>query len=316
MLVTDSPVASFYSGKLPADITGSEALPTARDQAIDWMRAHEVTDLVLEDISYYRATAVFPDLVAGRSSPLFSAIGDQSSYQVSGGKTVYAYRTAVAMQTIGPGIAASITAPAGQGKAAPLAKGPTLKVSGKPVAGEGLGFGVPIVHYPDGWVYSRSATTVTAGTSWKRTYELDEIGGDAAHDYAFVPIPSRGQIVVTYAVDPQGISVSARVIELTPGYIEIGILNEESAQFNDFAADGSPTVIGGQFGDWVPVTGSWARLQSASLGVQWSVPAIKGAVLHGGRELVTPGFDWAGLDYVFPATFTDISYHINIQRAR
>jgi hypothetical protein len=316
MLVTDSPVASFYSGKLPADITGSEALPSAPDQAIEWMRTHEVTDLVLEDISYYRASAVFPDLVAGRSSPLFSPIGDQSSYQVAGGKTVHAYRTAVAMQTIGPGIAASISAPPRQGKTAPLAKGPTLKVNGRPAAGEGMGFGVPIVHYPDGWVYSRTATTVTTNATWTRTYEMDEIGGDAAHDYAFVPIPSRGRVVVTYTVDATGISVSARVIELTPGFIEIGILNEESAQFNDFAADGNPTLVDGQFGSWVPVTGTWARLQSASFGVQWSVPAIPGAELHGGRELVFPGFDWSGLDYLFPATFTGSSYHINIQRAR
>jgi hypothetical protein len=280
------------------------------------MRTHEVTDLVLEDISYYRASAVFPDLLSGRSSSLFSSIGEQSSYQVAGGKTVFAYRIAVALQTIGPGIAASISAPPGQGKTAPLARGPVLKVNGKLAAGEGMGFGVPIVHYPDGWVYSRTATTVIADGTWTRTYQLDEIGGDAAHGYAFVPIPSRGEVVVTYTVDAKGISVSAHVIELTPGYIEVGILNEESAQFNDFASDGSPTLVDNDFGPWVPVTGAWARLQSANLGVQWSVPAIAGAELHGGRERVSPGFDWAGLDYVFPATFTGVSYHINIQKAR
>lgn len=316
MLVTDSPVASFYSGKLPEDITGSQALPAARAQAIEWMSRHGVTDLVLEDISYYRASTLFPDLVTGGSSPLFSPIGDQSSYQAAGGKTVYAYRTGVAMQTIGPGIAASIAATPGQGKTAPLAKGPTLKIDGETASGEGIGFGVPIVQYPDGWVYSRTATTVTANGTWTRTYDMDEIGGDAAHAYAFVSIPSRGEVVVTYTVDATGILVSARVIELAPGYTEIGILNEESAQFNDFAADGSPSLVDGQFGNWVPVTGTWARLQSTSLGVQWSVPAIAGGELHGGRELVQPGFDWAGLDYVFPATVGDISYHINVQRAR
>jgi hypothetical protein len=157
---------------------------------------------------------------------------------------------------------------------------------------------------------------VIADGTWTRTYQLDEIGGDAAHGYAFVPIPSRGEVVVTYTVDAKGISVSAHVIELTPGYIEVGILNEESAQFNDFASDGSPTLVDNDFGPWVPVTGAWARLQSANLGVQWSVPAIAGAELHGGRERVSPGFDWAGLDYVFPATFTGVSYHINIQKAR
>jgi cellulose synthase/poly-beta-1,6-N-acetylglucosamine synthase-like glycosyltransferase len=316
VLVTDSPVAAFYSGRPPADITGSQSLPGNPDEAIEWMRAHEVTDLVLEDISYYRASSVFPDLVTGHSSTLFSPLGDQSSYQVAGGKTVYAYRTAVAMQTILPGIAAAVSTPPGQGKTAPLAKGLTLKVDGKVAAGEGMGFGVPIVHYPDGWVYSRTATTVTVGATWTRTYEMDEIGGDAQHGYAFVPIPSRGEVVVTYTVDATGVSVSARVVELTPGYIEVGILNEESAQFNDFVADGSPTLIDGEFGSWVPVTGRWARLQSRSLAVQWSVPGIAGAQLHRGRELAPPGFDWAGLDYVFPATFTDVSYHINVQRAR
>ena len=316
MLVTDSPVASFYSGKPPADIKGSQALPGARDQAIDWMRAHGVTDLVLEDISYYRASTVLPDLATGHPSPLFYPLGDESSYQVAGGKTVYAYRTAVAMQTIRPGLAALISAPPGQGKTAPLAKGLTLKVNGKGAAGEGMGFGVPIVHYPDGWVYSRTATTVTTDNTWTRTYELDEIGGDAAHGYAFVPIPSRGRVVVTYAVDPTGISVSAHVIELTSGYIEIGILNEESAQFNDFASDGSPTLLDRDFGAWVPVTGSWARLQSKSLGVQWSLAPIAGAVLHGGRELIPPGFDWAGLDYLFAAPFGDVTYRIKVEEAR
>jgi hypothetical protein len=95
----------------------------------------------------------------------------------------------------------------------------------------------------------------------------------------------------------------------------VGILNEQSAAFNDFAADKSPTLIDQKFGGWVPVLGSWARLQSATLGVQWSAPAIPGAQLHGGRELVQPDFDWAGLDYIFPAPFTGANYHINVAEA-
>jgi hypothetical protein len=316
MLITDSPVAAFYSARPPADIVGSQALPSNRNQAIGWMSAHGVTDLVLEDISYYRATSVLPDLAAGHPAPPFSALGDQSSYQVPGGKTAYAYRTTLAMLAIRPGVAAVIAPPPGQGKTAPLAKGVTLEVTGHGAAGEGMGFGVPIVQYPDGWVYSRTATTVATSTGWTRTFELDEIGGDAAHGYAFEPILSRGQVEVTYAVDPTGISVSVHVVRLTPGFTEIGILNEESAQFNDFAADGSATLVDGGFGNWVPVTGSWARLQSKSLGVQWSVPAIPSASLHGGRELITPGFDWAGLDYLFAEPFVDVTYHINVQRAR
>jgi hypothetical protein len=70
------------------------------------------------------------------------------------------------------------------------------------------------------------------------------------------------------------------------------------------------------FGISLPIDGTWARLQSASLGVQWSVPAIPGALLHGGRELTAPGLDWAGLDYIFNGPFEGASYHINVQEAK
>jgi hypothetical protein len=321
VLVTDSPVAAYYSGKLPVDITGSQALPAGRQQAIDWMRTHGVSELVLEDISYYRATLVFPDLAAGTASPPFQSLGNQQSYQVPSGKPVFAYRigAALSMQSIYPGLGAVISPMTAQGKTAPLAKGVTLAVGSSQIAGEGMGFGVPIVHYPDGWVYSRSVSTVDVSTAsnaiWRRTFALDEIGGDAAHGYLFEPIASRGSVEVTYTVDPSGVSIAVRVLQLTPGYSEVGILNEQSAAFNDYADQGH-TLIGPAFGNWVAVDGAWARLQSSSLGVQWSVPALPGAQLHGGRELVAPAFDWAGLDYIFSGPFAGAAYHINVQEAR
>src|SRR5260370_41680912 len=127
---------------------------------------------------------------------------------------------------------------------------------------------------------------------------------------------SGGLVVVTYTIDTTGITVSVLVLWLAPGYNEVGILNEQSSAFNDFAADNGPTLIDGNFGSWVPVAGAWARLQSKSLGVQFSLPSIAGAQLHGGRELVRPDFDWAGLDYVFGPSFTDTSYVIRVQEAR
>jgi hypothetical protein len=311
VLVTDSPVVAFYSHKPPAQISGSQFLPLDRAGAINWLQAHGASELVMENISYYRAVIVFPDLAAGRPSQPFTLIGNGNQFQVSGGKTVYAY----ALKNWSFAVA-----PPGEGKTAPLAKGLTLKVAGSTVAGEGMGLGVPIVHYPDGWVYSRTATTVdvstATGTAWKRTYQLDEIGGDAAHNYSFVPITSRGAIEVTYTVDSTGVAVNVRLIRLDPGYSEIGILNEQSAAFNDLAADGSPTLVDAQFGNWEPVTGTWARLQSRSLGVQWSLPSIEGAQLHGGREHNPPQFNWAGLDYLFPSSFAGAAYHINVQEAR
>jgi hypothetical protein len=184
-----------------------------------------------------------------------------------------------------------------------------------------MGFGVPIVQYPDGWVYSRTATTTDVSTasqtSWKRTYAMDEVGGDKAHNYAFVPIASRGSIEVRYTVDGGSIQVSIRVLSLTPGYTGVNILNEQSAAFNDFASEQDPTLVDGQFSRWMEVHGSWARLQSKTLGAQWSVPSLAGAQLNAGRELAPPSFDWAGLDYVFATTsFTGTDYVIKVHGAR
>jgi len=323
VLMTDSPVVAYFSGKPPADIEGSRALPADRDLAISWMQAHGVTDLVLEDISYYRATQVFPELATGQAGGPFAPLGDQSSYEVPGGKLAYAYRFGAGLQTysLRPGLDSTILAPPARGKTAPLAKGAGFVLMGQPITGEGMGFGVPIVHYADGWVYPGSGSAVTVDQStpsetvWKRTYELDTIGGDNAHGYNFVAIPSRGEIEVTYVADATGITISVHVVRLDPGYSQVAILNEQSAAFDDYA-DSSQTLIGSAFPDWVQVHGGWARLRSASLGIEWSLPAIAGAQLHGGRELIGTDFDWAGLDYIFPASFQDVRYRIKVQEAR
>src|SRR5207245_9638579 len=103
---------------------------------------------------------------------------------------------------------------------------------------------------------------------------------------------------------------------LVPGYSEVGIRTEQSAAFDDFAADSQPTLMGKSFGSWVSVSGRWARLRSGSLGIEWSVSPIPGATLHGGRELVPPDFNWAGLDYIFTSSFTGTTYRISVQEAR
>jgi hypothetical protein len=321
LLVTDSPVVAFYSHKRPSAITGSLVFPGDRAQAIDWMRTHGVGAVVVEGISYYPATLLFPDLASGHASLPFEPLGEQVQYQVAGGKPVFAYRFGadLQVQSIYPGVAACIEGAPGPGKTAPLAKGVVLEIAGRDGAGEGMGFGVPIVHYSDGWVYSRTATTVdmstSTATSWRRVYQLDEIGGDKAHGYAFEPISSRGSVEVAYTVDSTGVSVAVRTLQLEPGYSEVGILNEQSSAFNDFADQGH-TFVGAALGNWVPVDGAWARLQSKSLGVQWSVPVLADAQLYGGRELIAPDFDWAGLDYMFGASFSGATYRINVQQAR
>ena len=321
MVMTDSPVVAYYSGKQPSKISGSQGLPGEREQALAWMRDHDVTAVVLEDISYYRATSVFPELARGRAALPFMSVGSQDSYQVASGKAVYVYRIWPRLTLDGPAPGnptpgQTATGQTATGKTAPLAKGLTM---GPSATGEGMGFGVPIVHYADGWVYSRTYADADLSTAtqtvWRRTYELDEIGGDAAHRYAFAPIASRGQVEVTYAFDAQGVAITVRVLHLAPGYTEFGVLNEQSAAFDDFAAQGQPTIVGDAFGRWNPVSGSWARLRSGALGVEWSLSHVAGAQLYAGRELERPNFDWAGLDYIFPSNFNGTAYRINLQEA-
>jgi hypothetical protein len=223
---------------------------------------------------------------------------------VSAGKPVYVYRLwpQLSLQNVAAG------------KSAPLAKGMTM---GAAATGEGMGFGVPIVRYPDGWVYSRTASDEElSSSSWQRTFQLDEIGGDNAHGYRFAPIESRGAIAVTYALDATGVSINVRTLWLAPGYTQVAVLNEQSAAFDDLAADHQSTLIGRQFPSWTPVTGGWARLRSNGLGMEWSAPAIAGASLYAGRESIPPDFNWAGLDYIFDGSFVSAGYHINVQGAR
>jgi hypothetical protein len=169
-------------------------------------------------------------------------------------------------------------------------------------------------------VYSRTATnedlSTATSTIWKRTYTMDEMGGDNAHNYAFAAIASRGTIEVTYTVDPRGIKVDVHVARLDPGAGEIGILNEQSAAFDDLAAEGAPTLLGRSIGRWVPIDGGWARLQSKAVDVQFWLPAIASGQLHGGRELAPPDFDWAGLDYTLGPSIRDVSYRILVQPSR
>ena len=321
VLITDSPVVAYYSHKTPAEITGSQALPPDRDAALAWMRSLGVTEVVVEDISYYRATALFPDLAAGNPTPPFERIGDERLYQAPGGKTVFAYRLGAGLyqQAVYPGVDVAIKPSPAKGKSAPLAKGATLVVNGASIAGEGMGFGVPIVRYPDGWVYPRTVSVLDLSSGdqavWRCVFQVDEIGGDAVHDYSFVPIASRGSIEVTYTVDSTGISIVVRPLSLAAGYTQVAVLNEESATFDDVAGPAA-THTGADFGRWMPMSGDWARLRSAAADVEWSLPALPGAQLYAGRELSLPAFDWAGLDYVFDGPFTGVAYRIHVQQAR
>jgi hypothetical protein len=320
-LLTDSPAAAYWSHKPPAEIYGSRVLPPDRDEALSWMRSRGVGGLVLEDIDYYRAHQVLPDLVAGRASAPFVAFGDEASYTVPGGKTVTVY--GLSPTRSGPlfgDVTVGLSSPA-RGKTAPLAKGLVISRGGTDVAGEGMGIGVPIARYADGWHYASSAPVADVsspgGVAWRKTFDLDMVGGDAAHGYKFVRAPSVGRVQVTYRVDARSgvVQVEVRSLGLAPGVLQVGVLNEESAAFDDFADASGAAHAGADFGNWMPVSGAWARLRSASLGIEWAQQVAGASELHAGRELSPPDFDWAGMDYLFDGAFTSVDYAVSVRAA-
>jgi hypothetical protein len=320
-MLTDSPVAAFHSGKPPSDIVGSRSLPAGRGEATDWLQARGVTSLVVENIDYYRATTVLPDLAAGRPQAPFSRLGDERTYQVPGGKPAYAYiLDSRAYHSEVAGVNVQLRRePGGSGRTAGMQKGVELASPAGSRSGEGMGFGVPVVHYPDGWVYSTTAVTedLTQGDAvvWRKTYSLDLSGGDHERPHSFVRVDSRGRVEVTYSLLSGRLNIAVRAIDLASGYDQVVLLNEQSAAFDDFA-DARRTLRGADFGNWVPATGSWARLRSTGLGLEWSQPALPGAQFTAGRELEPPLLDWAGLEYVFGPDFNGAEYAITLGRAR
>lgn len=326
-LLTDSPTAAFWSRKPPAAIYGSRVLPSGESAAVSWLQSHAVGGLVLEDIDYYRAYSVLPDLTRGQVAEPFVPVGkDPGAFSVPGGKRVHVYELGpVSPLEVAPGIRATVeldNQPA-RGKTAPLAKGAVLLVGQQDVTGEGMGFGIPIVQYSDGWHYPGHAAVRNLSTSssaaWRKTFDLDTVGGDAAHGYRFEPAPSVGRVEVTYRVSAGQIKVEVRVLSLNRAALKVGVFNEQSAAFDDFAYGRGSSVLGARrgsdFGPWQTVSGDWARLRSNTLGVEWEQQVAGNSELQAGRESAPPDFDWSGLDYIFGPDFRSVDYTVTIGRA-
>jgi len=276
---------------------------------------------VLENIDYYRATRVLPDLVAGTPAPPFEAHGDESAYTVPGGKDVTVYDLGpMRSRPLFGGVTVGLTFDRAQqtGKTAPLTKGLAIFRGGADLSGEGMGLGLPIARYADGWHYPSTATVtdLSAGgqTVWRKTFDLDTVGGDAAHDYRFVPASSVGRVQVTYRMTASGVIVEVRSLGLAPGLLQVGVLNEQSAAFDDYA-DAAGDRTGAAFGNWQTVDGSWARLRSGALGVEWAQETAGSSQFQAGRESSPPDFNWSGLDYLFGPDFSAVDYAISIRGA-
>lgn len=290
-MLTDSPVAAYNSHKPPTDIVGSRSLPADSVASIGWLQAQGITSLVVEDIDYYRASAVFPQLASGQASAPFSRLNGDA-YVVPGGKPVHAYRlNADAYQAPLPG-PLTIELPLAAPGTGPHLAGPAGSAAG------GAGLGSPRLHTAAGWLEPDSGEVADLSspsrTSWRKTYAFS----------------GAGRVEVVYSVVGSTVQVSARALELSPSVDGVALLNQESASFDDFA-DSSQTVTGAALWGSVAPSGAWARLRSQTLQMEWSVPARAGVDLSAQRT-----GDAAGLDFTFGPGWTGADYSITAGRAR
>jgi len=321
-LLTDSPVAAYYSLKTPDRIFGSRDLPADRLAATGLLHRRMVGTVVTENIGYYRMAGVFPTLVRGTATAPFSPLGDESGYMVPGGKSAFAYSlpaerfcawvTGAVLADVNPD-----TQPQ-EGKTAGLAKGLVLETASGPASGEGMGFGAPLVRYPDGDYFSATATVVDISTAaspaWVKTFELDRRGADS--DRSFLAVPSRGEVVVTYQVGGGVIYITVQATRLAAGYQQVVLLNEQSSRFDDFA-DPNGARIGAAVGPWQPVRGGWGRFRSGTLGVEWSLPRLPAADgMYAAREIRRPDIDFSGIEYVFGPGFSGAEYQLSVSNAK
>ena len=321
-LLTDSPVAAFYSLKTPDRIYGSRDLPADSLAAIGLLHRRMVGTVVTENIGYYRMAAVFPTLVRGTSTAPFSPLGDEAAYTVPDGKPAFAY--SLPPERFGAWVTDAVLAdvdPDTQpqvGKTAGLAKGLVLETASGPISGEGMGFGAPLVRYPEGDYFSGSATVVDISApgapQWVKTFELDRRGVDS--DRSFLPEPSRGEVVVTYRVGHGTVYISIKSVALAAGYRQVVLLNEQSSRFDNFA-DPSGFEIGNGVGSWRPVEGGWGRFRSTTLGVEWSLPRLPAAEgMYAAREIRRPNIDFSGIEYVFGPGFSGTEYQLSVSNAK
>jgi cellulose synthase/poly-beta-1,6-N-acetylglucosamine synthase-like glycosyltransferase len=325
-LLTDSPAAAYYSGKPPSQIFGSRELPADRSQAVDEVRARGVGPVVLEGISYYRASSLFPDLSTGSVSAPFLRVGRESTYTVPGGKRVFVYGLSRGSADLGDQVSVAVSegASPARGKTAPLARGAVLQHHGADLAGGGLGFGVPIARFDDGWWFAGAPGASVAESpdgGWTKAFDLTlhEVDDPSGHFLRFESGPSHGTYQVTYR-PAMGRGFQVTVRRLGPaalGLRQVVVLNEESAAFDDLATS-RLTLRGSGIGSSVPIQGSsWARFRSHAADVEWSLaPPGGGGQWRFSRELLpNRGIDFSGIEYSFGPDFTSADYGVGVKRS-
>jgi len=90
-LLSDSPIAAYYSNVDPRDVWSSWWLPANRTQALEVLRS-EYAYVIFVNVSYYPLRTLFPELQRGATTPDFTLAHDPNGWeQQYGAKQVYVY---------------------------------------------------------------------------------------------------------------------------------------------------------------------------------------------------------------------------------
>lgn len=89
ILLSESPIAAYYSGYPPDRILGSRWLPEDRAEALSFLK-DRVAYIVYMGVPYYKLRALFPELQNGTSTPDFRLLYDAGGQEI-GAHAVYVY---------------------------------------------------------------------------------------------------------------------------------------------------------------------------------------------------------------------------------
>lgn len=90
ILVSESPIAAYYSGLPPDRILGARWLPQDRDEALGFLQ-REAAFIVYVGVPYYSLRLLFPELQQGQTTPQFELLFDAKGPQ-AGTHAVHVYR--------------------------------------------------------------------------------------------------------------------------------------------------------------------------------------------------------------------------------
>jgi len=89
MLISESPIAAYFSGYAPDRILGSRWIPDNRSQALLFLKTNAAY-IVYMGVPYYRLRSLFPELQNGSSTPDFTLLFDAGGVQ-AGTHAVFVY---------------------------------------------------------------------------------------------------------------------------------------------------------------------------------------------------------------------------------